>query len=104
MQLYALAKIFHDFRLTRAVVCRVMKQADAELAELDKNKKAKEQVSPEKVAQLRAVHQKVSAQLQELRSLAAKEGVDTSAPQGGSIMAQPHEEELKLETPVKAQV
>jgi hypothetical protein len=83
-----------------------MKQADAELAELDHNKKAKEQVSPEKVAQLRAVHQKVSAQLQELRSLAAKEGVDSSAPQGGSIVEaqQPLEEELKLETPVKAQV
>ena len=81
-----------------------MKQADAELAALDSKKKASQHVSPEKAAQLKAVHQKVSAQLQELRALAAKEGVDTSAPKGGNIDAAAPRDEVKLETPVKAEV
>jgi hypothetical protein len=89
--------------LNNGALCRVMKQADAELAALDSKKKAGANVSPQKVAELKAVHQKVSAQLQELRALAAKEGVDTSAPQGGSNVAEAHEE-LKLETPIKAEV
>lgn len=55
-----------------------MKQADAELAELDLQKR---KYSPSLEARLSAVHQKVAAQLQQLQSVASKEGFSSHAPQ-----------------------
>lgn len=65
-------------------ILRVMREADSELAALDKQKEAKKRdeelgarEGARHDARLRAVHTKVAAQLQQLRAVAGKEGVDT---------------------------